>query len=98
MKHLKFGIPLAGSLAVLLGLGLYSCADENPWGNSSKEKGKISLTLSTDAGIKTAKPMFRSEDSDSNKDPNHLGTYIDVPSIEDFSIKLEKSTREVSSW
>lgn len=98
MKHLKFGIPLAGSLAVLLGLGLYSCADENPWGNSSKEKGKISLTLSTDAGIKTAKPMFRSEDSDSNKDPNHLGTYIDVPSIEDFSIKLEKSTGEVSSW
>lgn len=99
MRHLKFGIPLAGSISLLIGLGLNSCADENPWGNSSKEKGSISLTLSTDTGIKTAKPIFRSEDEENANDTQNLSSYIDdVPSPEDFSIKMEKSTGEVSSW
>ncbi len=96
MRHLNFGIPLLGACAIAFALS--GCADENPWGNSSKEKGSITLTLATDSGIKTAKPMFRSEDTESAADPSNLTTYINVPSIDDFSIRLEKSTGEVSSW
>ncbi len=96
MRHLKFGIPLFGACAIAFGLS--GCADESHWGNSSKEKGSISLTLTTDSGIKTAKPMFRSEDGEAAADPNNLATYINVPAIDDFSIKLEKSTGEVTSW
>lgn len=95
MRKFKFGIPLVGSIAVLLGLP--GCADESHWGNSSNEKGNISLSLTTDTGIKSAKPVFRSE-TDETADPNNLSTYINVPSTDDFSIKLEKSTGEVSSW
>lgn len=97
MRHLKFGIPVAGTLFLAIGLG--GCSDENPWGNSSNEKGSISLNLTTDSNIKTAKPLFRSEEDENTPDPNHLSTYCVVPSPEDFSIKLEKSTTgEISSW
>lgn len=97
MRHLKFGIPIAGTLFLAIGLG--GCSDENPWGNSSNEKGSISLNLTTDSNIKTAKPLFRSEEDENTPDPNHLSTYCVVPSPEDFSIKLEKSTTgEISSW
>ena len=97
MRHLKFGIPLLGSIA--LASGLIGCADESHWGSSSNEKGSISLTLSTDSGIKTAKPVFRSGDESRADDPNDLNTYIKVPKPEDFSIKLEKSDESFSkTW
>ncbi|MDE7350152.1 MAG: DUF4493 domain-containing protein [Muribaculaceae bacterium] len=97
MRHLKFGIPIFG--AVVIATGLFSCADESHWGSSSNEKGSISLTLSTDSGVKTAKPVFRSEDDEVTQDPNDLSTYIQVPKPEDFSIKLEKSDESFSkTW
>lgn len=97
MRHLKTGIPILGSIALLFGLA--GCADENPWGNSSDKKGSISLSLSTDSGIKTAKPVFRSGEENSARDPNDLNTYIKVPSPEEFSIKLEKSDESFSkTW
>lgn len=96
MRHLKIGIPISAALAVLLGLGLNSCVDENPWGQSSNEKGRVSLTLSTDTGFQTAKPMFRSEDEEKE---GNLNDFIEVPTLDDFFIKLEKvSTGETSSW
>lgn len=97
MKHLKLGIPAAGALALIIGLG--GCADENPWGSSSNEKGSISLSLTTDSGIKTAKPVFRSGEDENAQDPNDLSTYIRVPKPEEFSIKLEKSDESFSkTW
>lgn len=93
MRHLKLGIPLICTIAAFLGLS--GCADESHWGNSSNQKGSISLKLSTDSGIKSAKPVFRSEDTENTKD---LSNYMSVPSPEDFSIQLERSTGEVSSW
>lgn len=96
MRHLKFGIPIVGAIA--FSIGLIGCADENPWGASSNEKGRISLALSTDSGIKTAKPVFRSGD-ESTSDPNDLTSYITVPKPEEFSIKLEKSDESFSkTW
>lgn len=91
MRHLKIGIPISGALAVLLGLGLNSCVDENPWGNSSNEKGSISLSLTTNSDIATAKPVFRSGEDESDNDPNNLSSYITVPTADQFSISLEKS-------
>lgn len=97
MKQLKFGYPLIGAMAVVI--GLTACADENPWGNTSKEKGKISISLTTNSGISTAKPIFRSGEETKATDPNNLNTYIKVPSPEDFSIKLEKSDGSYSkTW
>lgn len=96
MRKLKFGIPLIGACAIAFGLS--GCADESHWGNSSNEKGSIRLNLTADTGIKSAKPVFRSDEGASEADPNNLATYINVPSIDDFSIKLEKSTGEVTSW
>lgn len=83
MRHLKFGIPIVG---LLLGaVGLTGCSDENPWGTTSKEQGSINLTLSTDPDISTAKPAFRSEDTD------NLNNYIEIPAAKDFNITLEKT-------
>ena len=97
MRHLKFGIPIVGAIA--FSIGLIGCADENPWGASSNEKGRISLALSTDSGIKTAKPVFRSGDESRAADPNDLNTYMDVPTSADFKVKLEKVDGSYSkSW
>lgn len=83
MRHLQLGIPIAG---LLLGaVGLTACSDENPWGNTSREHGSISLTLSTDPDISTSKPTFRSADTD------NLSNYIELPTANDFQITLEKS-------
>lgn len=97
MRLLKCGIPVIGAMTIAT--GLFGCADESHWGSSSNEKGSISLTLSTDSGIMTAKPVFRSEDEENADNATNLSTYCDVPSPEDFSIKLEKTTTgEVSTW
>ena len=97
MKQLKFGYPIIGAVAAVI--GLTACADESPWGNSSKETGSIKISLSTDSDIATAKPIFRSGEETKANDPNNLNTYIDVPSPEDFSIKLEKSDGSYSkTW
>lgn len=83
MRHLQFGIPIAG---LLLGaVGLTGCSDENPWGTTSKEQGSISLILSTDPDISTSKPSFRSEDTD------NLSNYIEIPKADAFNITLEKT-------
>lgn len=97
MRHFKFGIPIFGAL--ILGAGLFGCSDENPWGSSSNEKGSIFLTLSTDSGITTAKPVFRSGEESRADDPNDLSTYISVPAAADFKVKLEKADGSYSkSW
>lgn len=97
MRQFKFGIPILGTIA--LATGLFGCADESHWGSSSTEKGSISLTLSTDSEIKTAKPTFRSENDESTVNPNDLSTYTTVPKPEDFSIKLEKVDESFSkTW
>ncbi len=97
MKHFKLGYTIIGATAALIGLA--ACADENPWGNTSKDYGSIRLSLSTGSDIATAKPVFRSGDDSRANDPNDLNTYIDVPSPEDFSIKLEKSDGSYSkTW
>lgn len=96
MKQLKFGYPLIGAIAAVI--GLTACADENPWGNTSKEKGKISISLTTNSGISTAKPIFRSDESRAD-DSNDLSTYITVPSPADFKVKLEKADGSYSkTW
>lgn len=90
MKHLKFGYPLLGAMAAVIGLA--SCADESPWGSTSKEEGSISLSLTTDSGIATAKPVFRSGEEETRADnPNDLSTYITLPSVDDFVITLTNS-------
>ncbi len=93
MKHLKFGYPLIGAVAAVAMLA--GCADESPWGNTSKEQGSISVSLKTDSGIKTAKPVFRSGEDDETRstgDPNDLSTYITtLPSVDDFVITLTNS-------
>lgn len=97
MRHFKFGIPIFGAL--ILAAGLFGCSDENPWGSSSNEKGSIFLTLSTDSGITTAKPVFRSGEESRADDPNDLNTYINVPAAADFKVKLEKADGSYSkSW
>lgn len=97
MRHLKFGIPLLGAISLAIGLG--GCSDENPWGNSSNEKGSISLNLTTDSGIETAKPVFRSEEDEVTERPGDLSSYIYVPKTSDFSIRLEKSDGSFSkTW
>ncbi|MDE6553546.1 MAG: DUF4493 domain-containing protein [Muribaculaceae bacterium] len=97
MRHLKLGIPIFGAVAIAT--GLFSCADESHWGSSTNEKGSISLTLSTDNGISTAKPVFRSGDESRADDPNDLNSYINVPTAADFKVKLEKADGSYSkSW
>ncbi len=77
--------------AVAMVFALGSCADESPWGNSSNEKGSISITLDTDSDITTAKPVFRSDDDDTRATSGMLADYITVPNSDDFSIRLEKA-------
>lgn len=97
MRHFKFGIPIVGAMA--FSIGLIGCADENPWGASSNEKGRISLALSTDSGIKTAKPVFRSGEESRAADPNDLNTYMNMPTSADFKVKLEKADGSYSkTW
>lgn len=94
MGHIKFSIPIAGALAVVM--SLTACNDENPWGNQSEETGCISLTLDTDNEITVSKPMFRSRESETS---GTLGDYVDLPKSEDFSIKLEKNDGSYSkTW
>ncbi len=94
MGHIKFSIPIAGALAVVM--SLTACNDENPWGNQSEETGCISLTLDTDNEISVSKPMFRSSESEAS---GTLGDYVDLPKSEDFSIKLEKNDGSYSkTW
>lgn len=94
MGHIKFSIPIAGALAVAM--SLTACNDENPWGNQSQETGCISLTLDTDNEISVSKPMFRSSESETS---GTLGDYVDLPTSEDFSIKLEKNDGSYSkTW
>lgn len=88
MRQFKFGIPLLG--AVVIASALYGCADESHWGTSSNEKGSISISLTTNSDIATARPIFRSGEDSRADDPNDLNTYIDVPAAADFKVKLEK--------
>ncbi|MDE6560316.1 MAG: DUF4493 domain-containing protein [Muribaculaceae bacterium] len=97
MRLFKFGIPIFGVLT--LATGLVGCADESHWGSSSNEKGSISLTLSTNRDIATAKPVFRSGEESRADDPNDLNTYINVPEAADFKVKLEKADGSYSkTW
>lgn len=94
MRHLKFGVPL---LASLLGaIGITACSDENPWSKKSDQTGRISISLETSSDLKTAKPVFRSDEDGEEGD---LSTYINIPSPDDFSIKLEKADGSFSkTW
>lgn len=95
MRHFKIGLSLMG---IALAAGLSGCADENPWGNTSNEKGKIDLSLTTDSDIKTAKPVFRSGE-DETRAAGTLGDFITVPTADDFSIRLEKNDGSFSkTW
>lgn len=75
--------------AILLSVvaaGLGACSVETPWGNDGE--GGISLRLSASADVKDAIPMLRSE-----------VPALEVPEIEDFSVKLtDLSTSEVKTW
>ncbi len=95
MRKFKFGIPLVGAVAIAF--GLCGCADESHWGNSSNEKGSIRLNLTADTGIKSAKPVFRSDEGDAKE--GDLSDFLELPTLDGFIIKLEKtSTGETSSW
>lgn len=97
MRHLSFGIPILGSIALLL--GVTGCADENPWGNTSKEKGKIRLSLTTNSHIDSAKPVFRSGEDESADNTADLSSYITVPTPDQFSIHLERADGSYSkTW
>lgn len=87
MSKFRLGLPIVGVAACAL--GLVGCADENPWGNVSDEKGYIDFSLTADCGISTKKPVFRSGESETRA--NDLSSYMSVPTADDFSIKLEKS-------
>lgn len=79
------GLPAAAMATAVL---LSGCADENPWGDTSEEKGKISLTLTADTGIETSAPVVRS--AEGTRATGNLGDYITLPGADDFSITLEK--------
>lgn len=95
MGHLKFRIPIAGALAAAL--SLTACSDENPWGNQSEETGCINITLDTNNDVTVAKPLFRSDESET---PPTLADYVTyLPKAEDFSIKLAKNDGSYSkTW
>lgn len=95
MSKFRLGLPIVGVAACAL--GLVGCADENPWGNVSGEKGYIDFSLTADSGISTKKPVFRSGEAETRA--NDLSSYMSVPSADDFSIKLEKSDGSyVKTW
>ena len=97
MRQFKFGIPLLGALT--LAAGLIGCADESHWGSSSNEKGSISISLTTNSDIATAKPIFRSGEESRAEVSNDLNTYINMPAAADFKVKLEKADGSYSkTW
>lgn len=89
MEKNRIGLHLIGAVAV--SMALVGCADENPWGNTSGEKGSISLKLTTDYDFDTAKPVFRSGEGESGETRAALADYTSLPSAEAFCIKLEKN-------
>lgn len=80
----RTGLPTAAIAAIL---ALAGCADENPWGTASEEKGKISLTLTAESDIATSKPSVGGG-TRATGDLSDFG--VTVPAAEDFTIKLEK--------
>lgn len=87
--------------ASAVALALVGCADENPWDHVSNEKGSIDLSLLTDCDISASKPVFVADEETTRAqdDPYNLGSYTDIPSAEDFKIKLVKNDGSFSkTW
>lgn len=76
---------------VALGLalcGLVSCANEAPWGNGNRGKGRIDLQLTADADVKDALPKVRAGAPE-----------LMVPDVADFSIEMRNiDTDQVQTW
>lgn len=90
MSKFRHGLPLMGVVAAAA--GLVGCADESPWGNSSNEKGTIDISLFANADVNSTIPVFMADEDETRADdPYNLGTYVNIPKAEDFSIKLVKS-------
>lgn len=72
-------------------IAMTGCSDESPWIESRNgDTGTISLTLTTTGDIRTTKPIFKNEEG-TRATSNDLGDYINMPTPEDFSIRLEKA-------
>lgn len=74
--------------ALAVGLGLWGCSDDNPWGGTSSEKGSIQISLTTDSDLNTAKPSVPG--GEGTRASGNLSDYITLPAADDFSISLEK--------
>lgn len=99
MSNFRSGLTLMTASAVAL--ALVGCADENPWDHVSNEKGSIDLSLLTDCDISASKPVFVADEQTTRAqdDPYNLGSYTDIPSAEDFKIKLVKNDGSFSkTW
>lgn len=99
MSNFRSGLTLLAATAVAV--ALVGCSDESPWDNVSNEKGSIEISLLTNNDISASKPVFVADEdaTRAQDDPYNLGTYTDVPSAEDFKIKLVKSDGSFSkTW